>query len=190
MKRDLRVAFAAGALFLILGGRSFAVSFDLTDEQLSEAVEYGRQGGNNLSLGSEWTVTKPGLKGWVEVKTPFKAAAEFVRNNPSRKRFANSELREVIEPLKGNLIFTYYHYKLDDEFTQRPSPTGEYYAFLMAGEKYVYPLRYTTGTRFKEISLDFVFPAEDIEEGSQIKFVFREPSGFQRDFVFDLDKIR
>jgi len=191
MERKAKIFFIATVFFLLLTGRcSWAVWLDLTEEQMQEAVEYGQDGSKSLSLGSEWAVTTSGLKGWVEIRTPFKILAEFARNNLSRKRFANSELRRILVSNTDTFTFTYYHYKLDDAFTQSPSPTGEYYAFLVAGDKYIYPLRYTTGTQFKEISLDFTFPAEEIDVNSKIRFVFREPSGFQRDFIFDLKNIR
>ena len=169
---------------------SFAMWTDLDKQQIDEAIKYGKDLSNKLGPDSDWSVRAEEGAGWVELTTPFSAAAKLAREYTlESKTIKETAVKRAAAPYKKKLIFDYYHYDIEKRFTQ--AATGEYFATLMTGDnKIIYPLRYDKGTEaVTKINLEFSFSLDNIDPNSVVYLLIREPSGYEHKFKFDLSKI-
>lgn len=188
MKKLLSV-FLLSVIFFVPD--ALALWKDLSNEQVEQAIAYGKDLSNNLGVGSEWSVRSERMAGWVELTTPFRALAELAREYSLKsKEIPLKGIKKAIVPYKGRLIFDYYHYDIEQRFTS--DATSEYFATLRtSADKIIYPLRYDKGTEsVTKISLEFTFSSADIEPDSLILLLIREPSGYEHPFSFDLSRVR
>ena len=180
--------------FLIVAcsvSNAFALWKDLNEEQVDQAIAYGKEHSNNLGVDSEWSTRSERMAGWVELTTPFRALARLARDYSLKsKEIRPLDIKRAIAPYKGRLIFDYYHYDIEKRFTSEA--TSEYFATLKtAADKIIYPLRYDKGTEsVTQISLEFTFSSAEVDPDSLLLLLIREPSGYEHKFAFDLSKIR
>jgi len=187
--KKLLLVFLLNGIFFVPDALAFWK--DLSSEQVEQAIAYGKDLSNNLDAGSEWSVRSERMAGWVELTTPFRVLAKLAREYSLKsKEIPLKDIKKVITPYKGKLIFDYYHYDIEKRFTSEA--TSEYFATLRtAVDKIIYPLRYDKGTEsVTKISLEFTFSSADIEPDSLILLLIREPSGYEHPFGFDLNRVR
>jgi len=164
---------------------------ELNAEQIEQAIAYGKELSNNLDVDSEWSVRSDRMAGWVELTTPFRAVAKLAREYSIKsKEVPPKEIKKVIAPYRGKLIFHYYQYDIEQRFSNEA--TTEYFAVLQTSEdKIIYPLRYDKGTEaVTQVSLEFDFSAAKVEPDSLVILLIREPSGYEHPFAFDLSRVR
>jgi len=176
---------------LLVPSDIFALWADLNQEQIDDAIKYGKGLSKKLGPDSDWSARSERAAGWVELTTPFTAVARLARDRAlESKEIKEKEIKKAIAPYKGKLIFNYYHYDIEKRFTK--TATSEYYAMVRtADNKIIYPLRYDRGTEsVTKVSLEFSFSLARIDPNSVVYLLIREPSGYEHEFKFDLSKLR
>ena len=177
-------------MYLLCPSYSFAWWAELNQQQIEEAIKYGKDLSKKLGQDSDWSARSSRAAGWVELTTPFSAVAKLARERSlESKATKESDIKKAMAPYKRKLIFNYYFYNVEKLFSLNAQ--SEYFATLRtANNRVIYPLRYDKGTELvKKINLEFSFSAEKIEPDSVVFLLVREPSGFEQEFKFDLSKI-
>ncbi len=173
------------------------MSFNLTNSQINEAIEYGKKN-RRMSLKEfikPWVAYLGDEIGWATLYTAYhNIAFKSKKAAVERREMSHGEILRALH-IKENMTFTVSVFGDYMEFARG------YNAILSCRDKTIYPIfsyfpEYAEPSRFYPNSPSFVagcvfkFPKEDIGPNSNITLLVTSPEGEELKFVFDLAKIR
>ncbi len=176
---------------------AYCVSLDLTPNQISEAIEYGKK--NKLlsptKFAEPWVVRLDEKSGWATLWTPYHNVAFKAKKATVEKReLSEGEILRALH-FKESLTFVVSIFGNYMEFAKG------YNAILYSEDKPVYPM-YTFHPDFAEPSsfypeepayvagCVYKFPVENINQNLTLKLLITSPDGKELEFPFDLVNIK
>jgi hypothetical protein len=200
MSKKITIVVLAISIIIItseVNETTYSMSFDLTNSQINEAIEYGKKN-RRMSLKefiTPWVAHIGDNIGWATLYTAYhNIAFKSKKAAIERREMSQSEILRALY-IKENMTFTVSVFGDYMEFARG------YNAFLSCGDKTIYPIysylpEYAEPSRFYPNSPSFVagcvfkFPKENIAPNSNITLLVTSPEGKELKFAFDLAKIK
>ncbi len=173
------------------------MSFNLTNSQINEAIEYGKKN-RRMSLKEfikPWVIHLGDEIGWATLYTAYhNVAFKSKKAAVERREMSQGEILRALY-IKENMTFTVSVFGDYMEFARG------YNAILSCGDKTIYPIysyfpEYAEPSSFYPNLPSFVagcvfkFPKEDVAPNSNITLLVTSPEGKELKFVFVLAKIK
>lgn len=178
---------------------AYAVYFSLSDEQIKEAIEYGKRNKNtdNVSFLSEWVnVSSDGYE-WAALNTKFSILAyEAKQAAPASRKLTETRIFQLISEVEDILSFRVVLYGNSPEFAR------DYHAVLLYKNKPIQPVNEQNDAHAKPTNLGiripatyratccYDFPNYYIESDDEVTLIILSPLNKERRFVFNLKEMR
>lgn len=132
----LRIGVVLSFFLLVnLGSVCYTYYPDLSDEQMQEAIQYGRDNKDVdfVTFAEEWVFVTPELPGWGYLVTPFFLLADRARIRAMQYQILTDDDKKIIEMSVHSLRFWFVVYG------DTPTFGEDYYAVLLYKDSYVKP---------------------------------------------------
>jgi len=186
-------------LFFIFSKNTLAIYYDLTDEQIKQAIEYGESNKERdyfLFL-DEWMIVADDAYEWAALNTKFSILAyEAKQAALTSKKLTQTEIIQFLLEVEDILSFHVVLYGNSADFAK------DYCAVLLYKNKPIQPLNEQNDTHAKPASLGirlptlyratcrYDFPNYYVEPDAEVVLVIISPLNKERRFVFNLREMR
>lgn len=186
-------------LFFIFSKNTLAIYYDLTDEQIKQAVEYGESNKDRdyfLFL-DEWMVVADDAYEWAALNTKFSILAyEAKQAMLTSKKLTQTETIQFMFEVEDILSFHVVLYGNSADFAKN------YQSVLLYKNKPIQPVNEQNDTNAKPANLGvrlpvlyratcrYDFPNYYVEPNAEVVLVIISPLNKERRFVFNLKEMR
>ncbi len=186
-------------LFFIFSENTLAIYYDLTDEQIKQAVEYGESNKDRdyfLFL-DEWMVVADDAYEWAALNTKFSILAyEAKQAMLTSKKLTQTETIQFMFEVEDILSFHVVLYGNSADFAKN------YQSVLLYKNKPIQPVNEQNDTNAKSANLGvrlpalyratcrYDFPNYYVEPDAEVVLVIISPLNKERRFVFNLKEMR
>ena len=197
MCRKTVIGLAFFAITSLTYNTAYCMSFNLTSNQINEAVKYGQTNkmASPKDFAEPWVVRLDEKNGWATLWTPYHNVAFKAKKAAVERRELSQ--REILRALhiKESLTFVVSVFGEYMEFARG------YNAILYAEGKTAYPI-YSYFPEFAEPSsfypeepafvagCVYKFSIEDINQNSEARLLITSPEGKELEFAFDLVNVK
>ncbi len=197
MCRKTVIVLAFFAITSLTYNTVYCMSFNLTSNQINEAVKYGQTNkmASPKDFAEPWVVRLDEKNGWATLWTPYHNVAFKAKKAAVERRELSQ--REILRALhiKESLTFVVSVFGEYMEFARG------YNAILYAEGKTAYPI-YSYFPEFAEPSsfypeepafvagCVYKFSIEDINQNSEARLLITSPEGKELEFAFDLVNVK
>ena len=189
--------FSTLILCLFIFKQVYAISLELTPEQIQEAVEYGQKNKNMdmASFSKSWTISLEKGKGSATLFTPFHNLAYKARKSAvERREITHKDIMQALD-IGNTLTFSVTVYGDEYDFAMH------YFANLQHKDDVIQPefeftpeiadaSEFWPDSPSHSARLVFKFPAKDIDLNATVTLVIIAPGGEETPFYFALSKMK
>ncbi|MBM4055477.1 MAG: hypothetical protein FJ264_12615 [Planctomycetes bacterium] len=187
------------AISMISQSAAHAVFYDLTDEQITQAVEYGQKNKDHdyVFFLAEWVSTSKDWYEWAAINTKFSIVAYESKNAAlAGKTLTDEEITQFMFEAEGIFSFQVVLYGSSPDFTK------DYHAVLLYGDKPIQPVLEQNDMNAKMMNIGlrkpsyyraicrYDFPNYFVDPNAEVILVIISPLHKERRFFFNLGGIR
>lgn len=197
--RHLFLFLRAMFLFLAFSSNAQAVYFNLSDEQIKQAIEYGENNkdADYISFLGEWVIVSTDGYEWVALNTKFSVLAyEAKQVALASGKLTEAQIYQFISEVDEILSFHVVLYGNSSDFAR------DYHAVLLYKNKAIQPVNEQSDTQAKPANIGirttttyratcrYDFPNYFIEPDAEVTLIILSPLNKERRFVFNLKEMR
>lgn len=187
------------SLFFAFSKDTYAVYYNLTDEQIRQAIEYGEKNKDTdyISFLGEWVnVSNDGYE-WAALNTKFSIVAyEAKQAALASRKLTEAQIYQSISEVEDILSFRVVLYGNSSDFAM------DYHALLLYKNKPIQQVNEQNDTHSKPTNLGirlsatyratcrYDFPNYYIDPDDEVTLVILSPLNKERRFVFNLKEMR
>ncbi len=186
-------------MLLLFSKNVYAVYYDLSDEQIKQALELGEKNKNmdNTAFLSEWMSLSNDRYEWAALNTKFSILAyEAKQAALASKNLTKPQILQFISEVEDTLSFHVILYGSSPDFAR------SYQAVLLYKNKPIRPILEQNDEHAKVANMGtripvsyramcrYDFPNYYIEPVAEVTLVIISPLNKERRFTFDLSKMR
>lgn len=186
-------------LMLLCFNKAYAIYYDLSNEQIKQAIEFGEKNENtdNTAFLSEWmSVSNDGYE-WAALNTKFSILAfDAKQAAQASRKLTEPQILQFMSEGEETLSF---HVVL---YGNSPGFASSYHAVLLYKNRPIQPILEQNDEHAKSTNMGmrvlviyratcrYDFPNYHIEPDAEVILVIISPLNKERRFTFDLSKIR
>ena len=186
-------------LFLAFSSNAQAVYFNLSDEQIKQAIVYGENNKDSdyISFLDEWVIISTDGYEWVVLNTKFSVLAyEAKQAALASGKLTEAQIYQFISEVDDILSFHVVLYGNSSDFAR------DYHAVLFYKNKPIQPVIEQSDTQAKLTNIGtkttttyratcrYDFPNYYIEPDAEVTLIIISPLNKERRFVFNLKEMR
>ncbi len=186
-------------LFLAFSSNAQAVYFNLSDEQIKQAIGYGENNkdADYISFLDEWVIISTAGYEWVVLNTKFSILAyEAKQAALTSGKLTEAQIYQFISEVDDILSFHVVLYGNSSDFAR------DYHAVLLYKNKPIQPVNEQSDTQAKPTNIGikttttyratcrYDFPNYYIEPDAEVTLIIISPFNKERSFVFNLKEMR
>ena len=186
-------------LFLAFSSNAQAVYFNLSDEQIKQAIGYGENNkdADYISFLDEWVIISTDGYEWVVLNTKFSVLAyEAKQAALASGKLTEAQIYQFISEVDDILSFHVVLYGNSSDFAR------DYHAVLLYQNKPIQPVNEQSDTQAKPTNIGiktttiyratcrYDFPNYYIEPDAEVTLIIISPLNKERRFVFNLKEMR
>lgn len=186
-------------LFFIFHQNAHAIYYQLTDEQIEQAIEYGKSNkdADYISFLDEWVTASDNGYEWAALNTKFSILAfEAKQAALASGKLTQAEIIQFLLEVEDILSFHVVLYGNSPDFAR------DYHAVLLYKNKPIQPVNEQNDTHAKHTNIGvripaiyratcrYDFPNYYVEPDAELILVIISPLNKERRFVFNLREMR
>lgn len=186
-------------LLFAFSSDSYAVHYNLSNEQIRQAIEYGEKNKETdpISFLDEWISVSDNVYEWAALHTKFSTLAyEAKKASQVSKKLTEEHISQLLSEKEDILSFIVILYGNSYDFAQ------DYHAVLLYKNKPIQPVLEQNDSHGTASSLEFKrfiayratcryeFPNYYIEPDAEVTLVILNPLNNERRFLFRLGEMR